>query len=149
METFLLGESRRLFPLPAQQGEGGERPTREPGEGQTPCVDQNKQKFGSSGDFRQQATNAETKLWLALRDRRLSGFKFVRQAAILKFAARLSTTILNLRRPMVHFPSARNGSTTCATASGNSSCRPSLPCGRQALRMPGSAISASISARER
>ena len=85
METFLLGESRRLFPLPAQQGEGGERPTREPGEGQTPCVDQNKQKFGSSGDFRQQATNAETKLWLALRDRRLSGFKFVRQAAILSY----------------------------------------------------------------
>jgi very-short-patch-repair endonuclease len=32
--------------------------------------------------LRRQATNAETKLWFALRDRRLSGFKFVRQEAI-------------------------------------------------------------------
>jgi very-short-patch-repair endonuclease len=32
--------------------------------------------------LRRQATQAETKLWFALRDRRLSGFKFVRQEAI-------------------------------------------------------------------
>jgi very-short-patch-repair endonuclease len=32
--------------------------------------------------LRRQATNAETKLWFALRDRRLGGFKFVRQEAI-------------------------------------------------------------------
>jgi very-short-patch-repair endonuclease len=32
--------------------------------------------------LRRQATDAETKLWLALRDRRLDGFKFVRQEAI-------------------------------------------------------------------
>jgi very-short-patch-repair endonuclease len=32
--------------------------------------------------LRRRSTDAETKLWLALRDRRLSGFKFVRQFAI-------------------------------------------------------------------
>jgi very-short-patch-repair endonuclease len=32
--------------------------------------------------LRSQATDAETKLWFALRDRRLGGFKFVRQEAI-------------------------------------------------------------------
>jgi len=32
--------------------------------------------------LRRQATNAETILWLELRDRRLGGFKFVRQEAI-------------------------------------------------------------------
>ena len=32
--------------------------------------------------LRKQATDAETKLWLSLRDRRLCGFKFVRQEAI-------------------------------------------------------------------
>ena len=32
--------------------------------------------------LRRQATIAETKLWFALRDRRLGGFKFVRQEAI-------------------------------------------------------------------
>jgi very-short-patch-repair endonuclease len=32
--------------------------------------------------LRRDATKAETKLWLALRDRRLSGFKFVRQRTI-------------------------------------------------------------------
>ena len=35
--------------------------------------------------LRQQSTDAETKLWLALRDRRLGGFKFVRQAAVLSY----------------------------------------------------------------
>jgi very-short-patch-repair endonuclease len=32
--------------------------------------------------LRRQATDAERKLWFALRDRRLGGFKFVRQEAI-------------------------------------------------------------------
>ena len=32
--------------------------------------------------LRRQATGAETKLWFSLRDRRLGGFKFVRQDAI-------------------------------------------------------------------
>jgi very-short-patch-repair endonuclease len=32
--------------------------------------------------LRRQSTKAETKLWFALRDRRLGGFKFVRQEAI-------------------------------------------------------------------
>jgi very-short-patch-repair endonuclease len=32
--------------------------------------------------LRQNATDAETKLWFAVRDRRLAGFKFVRQKAI-------------------------------------------------------------------
>jgi very-short-patch-repair endonuclease len=32
--------------------------------------------------LRRSATDAETKLWLSLRDRRLCGFKFVRQEAI-------------------------------------------------------------------
>ncbi len=32
--------------------------------------------------LRRQSTDAETVLWLSLRDRRLSGFKFVRQEAI-------------------------------------------------------------------
>ncbi len=32
--------------------------------------------------LRQQGTHAETKLWFELRDRRLGGFKFVRQEAI-------------------------------------------------------------------
>jgi very-short-patch-repair endonuclease len=32
--------------------------------------------------LRRQSTDAETKLWFALRDRRLGGFKFVRQEAI-------------------------------------------------------------------
>jgi very-short-patch-repair endonuclease len=32
--------------------------------------------------LRRQATDAETKLWFALRDRRLGGFKFIRQEAI-------------------------------------------------------------------
>jgi len=32
--------------------------------------------------LRREATDAETRLWFALRDRRLGGFKFVRQEAI-------------------------------------------------------------------
>src|SRR4051794_26651842 len=37
--------------------------------------------------LRGQQTDAERKLWFALRDRRLSGFKFVRQEAIGPFIA--------------------------------------------------------------
>ncbi len=35
--------------------------------------------------LRRQATDAETKLWFTLRDRRLGGFKFVRQEAIASY----------------------------------------------------------------
>jgi hypothetical protein len=44
--------------------------------------------------------------------------------------------------------SARNGSTALMVASGNSSCTASLPCGSRAVRMPPTAASASISARD-
>jgi very-short-patch-repair endonuclease len=37
--------------------------------------------------LRRDATDAETKLWFALRDRRLGGFKFVRQKPIAPFVA--------------------------------------------------------------
>jgi very-short-patch-repair endonuclease len=37
--------------------------------------------------LRRESTNAETKLWLALRDRRLGGFKFVRQRSIEPYIA--------------------------------------------------------------
>jgi very-short-patch-repair endonuclease len=39
-------------------------------------------KVGIERRLRRQSTDAETALWLALRDRRLGGFKFVRQEAI-------------------------------------------------------------------
>jgi very-short-patch-repair endonuclease len=39
--------------------------------------------------LRKIATDAETKLWLAVRDRRLGGFKFVRQEAIGPYVADL------------------------------------------------------------
>src|ERR1700730_12571805 len=38
--------------------------------------------FGIDRRLRRHATNAETKLWFGIRDRRLGGFKFVRQEAI-------------------------------------------------------------------
>ena len=44
--------------------------------------------------------------------------------------------------------SARNGSMAFMVASGNSSCTASLPCASRAVRMPGTAASASISARD-
>lgn len=37
--------------------------------------------------LRRDATDAETKLWFALRDRRLGGFKFVRQKPIAPYVA--------------------------------------------------------------
>jgi len=40
-----------------------------------------------SRQLRQNATDAETKLWFALRDRRLAGFKFVRQKSIGPYVA--------------------------------------------------------------
>src|SRR5262249_41034567 len=47
--------------------------------------------------LRRRATDAETKLWFALRDRRLDGFKFVRQETIgsyvvISFVARGSSS---------------------------------------------------------
>jgi very-short-patch-repair endonuclease len=41
-----------------------------------------REKVGLERRLRRQPTNAETKLWFALRDRRLGGFKFVRQEAV-------------------------------------------------------------------
>jgi len=37
---------------------------------------------GKTRALRRSATDAETKLWFAVRDRRLAGFKFVRQKSI-------------------------------------------------------------------
>jgi very-short-patch-repair endonuclease len=42
----------------------------------------NRRKLQFARGLRGKATDAETKLWLALRDRRLDGFKFVRQTPI-------------------------------------------------------------------
>jgi very-short-patch-repair endonuclease len=53
------------------------------GEGQRGIVrGPDKRKVRVERGLRRQATEAETKLWFALRDRRLGGFKFVRQEAI-------------------------------------------------------------------
>jgi very-short-patch-repair endonuclease len=49
--------------------------------------------------LRRQATDAETKLWFALRDRRLGGFKFVRQEAgpyIVDFVCREKKLIVEM-----------------------------------------------------
>ena len=70
-----------VVPLPAARGEGGKRRRREPGEGQI-YAGPRRGKVRLERRLRRQATNAETKLWFALRDRRLGGFKFVRQEAI-------------------------------------------------------------------
>src|SRR5439155_12946019 len=72
---------RDFFPRPAKRGEGGERRRREPGEGH-PMRGPQRPKVRLERRLRRQPTNAETKLWFALRDRRLAGFKFVRQEAI-------------------------------------------------------------------
>jgi very-short-patch-repair endonuclease len=45
----------------------------------------NTKKVGLERKLRRQATDAETALWLSLRDRRLNGFKFVRQEAVGSF----------------------------------------------------------------
>ena len=42
----------------------------------------NRKKVSVERRLRRQSTDAETELWFALRDRRLGGFKFVRQEAI-------------------------------------------------------------------
>jgi very-short-patch-repair endonuclease len=41
-----------------------------------------RRKLATERRLRSQATDAEMKLWFALRDRRLAGFKFVRQEAL-------------------------------------------------------------------
>src|SRR5436309_16061102 len=72
---------RDFFPRPAKRGEGGERRRREPGEGH-PMRGPQRPKVRLERRLRRQSTDAETKLWFALRDRRLAGFKFVRQAPL-------------------------------------------------------------------
>jgi len=47
----------------------------------------NQKIVGKARQLRRSSTDAETKLWLALRDRRLGGFKFVRQKSIEPFIA--------------------------------------------------------------
>ena len=69
------------FPRPAKRGEGAEPRSGEAGEGQR-IRGQQRSKLGLERRLRRQGTKAETKLWFALRDRRLGGFKFVRQEAI-------------------------------------------------------------------
>jgi very-short-patch-repair endonuclease len=47
----------------------------------------NKSIVGSTRRLRRDSTDAEMKLWLALRDRRLDGYKFVRQKSIEPYIA--------------------------------------------------------------
>ena len=47
----------------------------------------NREIVGTARRLRRNSTDAEMKLWLALRDRRLDGHKFVRQKAIEPFIA--------------------------------------------------------------
>ena len=64
-----------LLPLPVLNGE-------KVGVRGEPCAELRDGPLVSNGACARQATIAETKLWFALRDRRLGGFKFVRQEAI-------------------------------------------------------------------
>jgi very-short-patch-repair endonuclease len=58
----------------------GHSASREPNEGQMRGPD--RKTVGVERKLRGQQTDAERKLWFAVRDRRLDGFKFVRQEAI-------------------------------------------------------------------
>src|SRR5256885_4551888 len=72
-------ELRTLAPL--LRGEGGEHRRCEPGEG--PLMrGPDRKATRRVRQLRTNATDAETKLWFAVRDRRLAGFKFVRQKSI-------------------------------------------------------------------
>jgi very-short-patch-repair endonuclease len=80
--------ARIAFPSPLA-GEGAERRMREAGEGARPSTK-------AARKLRSQMTDAEKKLWFALRDRRFRSFKFRRQVPIgpyvvdfLSFAFRL------------------------------------------------------------
>ena len=57
------------------------------GEGQAAMRGPNRGKVRVERKLRSNQTDAERKLWFALRDRRLGGFKFVRQEAIGPFVA--------------------------------------------------------------
>ncbi len=61
-------------------GEGAERKKREAGEG-AQCLTK------TARNLRSRMTNAETKLWFALRDRRFQSFKFRRQVPIGPYVA--------------------------------------------------------------
>ena len=75
-----LSAGGATFPRPAKRGEGAERS--EAGEGQIAMRGPDRGKVRVERKLRGNQTDAERKLWFALRDRRLSGFKFVRQEAI-------------------------------------------------------------------
>ena len=66
--------AQRTFPSPPA-GEGAERQGREAGEGARP-------RTKAARRLRSQMTDAERKLWFALKDRRFQSFKFRRQVPI-------------------------------------------------------------------
>ena len=66
--------AQRTFPSPPA-GEGAERRGREAGEGARP-------RTKAARRLRSQMTDAERKLWFALKDRRFQSFKFRRQVPI-------------------------------------------------------------------
>jgi very-short-patch-repair endonuclease len=70
---------RRSLPSPLA-GEGAERKKREAGEGSRPLI-------RIARKLRSRMTDAERKLWLALRDRRFEAFKFRRQVPIGPYVA--------------------------------------------------------------
>jgi len=73
---------------------------REAGEGQISMRGPDRGKVRIERKLRGQLTDAERKLWYALRDRRLDGFKFVRQEAIgpyiVDFACREKNLIIEV-----------------------------------------------------
>src|SRR4051812_47344022 len=68
-------------PRPPKGGEGGEHRRCEPGEGLA-MRGPNRKIARRARQLRRNSTDAEMKLWFGLRDRRLGGFKFVRQESI-------------------------------------------------------------------
>jgi very-short-patch-repair endonuclease len=84
----MTAPAARILPSPPA-GEGAERQKREAGEGAQPLTK-------TARNLRSRMTDAEKKLWFALRDRRFQSFKFRRQVPIgpyvadfLSFASRL------------------------------------------------------------
>src|SRR5687768_7609257 len=69
------------FPPPRLGGGGGEHQGRA-GWGASSVRGPDRPTVGLERRLRHQQTDAERKFWFALRDRRLDGFKFVRQEAI-------------------------------------------------------------------
>src|SRR5579862_3682078 len=74
------------MPLSRIAGEGGERS--EPGEGLNPM----EMPTERARELRRDATDAERRLWSALRDRRLRGYRFRRQDPIGPFIADFACT---------------------------------------------------------